>query len=94
MGYVPKSVREPVRSAFSKVKSHIMGLYNGVKEKLNLKDEVEEQARREHNEENVEGVIPVEHKKALNGAYKSFRIDGQKKADIDSLHSTSNTSGS
>ena len=44
----------------------------------------EEQAEKEHDEEHVEGVEPVEHVEAMNGAYKSFRIDGQKKADVDS----------
>ena len=82
--YVPKSIKEPVGNAFSKVKNHIMSLYGGVKERLGLKEQVEEQAEKEHDEEHVEGVEPVEHVEAMNGAYKSFKIDGQKKADVDS----------
>ena len=74
--YVSKSIKEPVGNAFSKVKNHIMSLYGGVKERLGLKEQVEEQAEKEHDEEHVEGVEPVEHVEAMNGAYKSFKIDG------------------
>ena len=75
VGYVPKPIKEPVSNAFSKVKRHIMGLYHGAKEKLGLKGEVEEQAEREHGEEEeTENTAPVEHKQAMNGAYKSFRV--------------------
>ena len=82
--YVPESIKKPVSSAFSKAKNHIISLYGGVKKRLGLKEQVEEQAEKEHGEEHVEGVEPVEHTEAMNGAYKSFRVDGQKKADIDS----------
>ena len=83
-GHVPESIKKPVSSAFSKAKNHIMRLYGDVKKKLGLKEQVEEQAEKEHGKEHVEGVEPVEHTEAMNGAYKSFRIDGQKKADVDS----------
>ena len=82
--YVPESIRKPVSSAFSKARNHIMSVYGDVKKRLGLKEQVEEQAEKEHDEEHVEGVEPVEHVEAMNGAYKSFRIDGQKKADVDS----------
>ena len=70
---VPKSIRKPVNSAFLGVKNR---LYGGVKEKLGLKDQVDEQAEEEHGEENVE--------RAMNDAYKSFRLDGRGKTDVDS----------
>ena len=85
--YVPKPIREPVSNAFSKVKNHIMGLYNGVKEKFVLKDEVEEQAKDELEAEEQVGegdITLVEHEQAMNGSYKSFRIAGQNKTDVDS----------
>jgi len=81
VGYVPKSIKEPVSSAFSKVKSKVMRLYEGAKK--TLKGEVEEEAKKEHNEQDhAEG--PVEHKQAMNGAYKSFRLDGRGKTDVNS----------
>ena len=44
--------------------------------KKTLKGEVEEQAEKEHDEEDhAEG--PVEHERAMNGAYKNFRLDGR-----------------
>jgi len=62
IGHVPKPIREPASKAFSKVKSSILRLiYNNAKEKLGLKGEVEEQAKKEHNEEEGEGITPVEH---------------------------------
>ena len=83
-GHVPESIKKPVSSAFLKAKNHIMRLYGDAKKKLGLKEQVEEQAEKEHDEEHVEGVEPVEHKQAMNGAYKSFRVDGRGKTDIDS----------
>ena len=85
--YVPKPIREPVSNAFLKVKNHIIGLYDDVKEKFALKDDVEEQAKDEHEaEEQVEegDIKLVEHEQAMNGSYKSFRIAGQNKTDVDS----------
>ena len=59
-----------------------MGLYE--KAKKTLKGEVEEEAEKEHkNEEHAEGGELVEHMHAMNDAYKSFRIPGQGKTDID-----------
>jgi len=48
---VPKPIRETASNAFSKVKSSILELYNNANEKLRLIGEVEEQAKKEHNEE-------------------------------------------
>ena len=81
--YVPKSIKEPVGNAFSKVKSRIMGLYEGARK--TLKGEVEEQAEKEdgEGEENVEIFAPIELAKAMSDAYKSFRIYGRDKTDID-----------
>ena len=83
-GHVPESIKKPVSSVFLKAKNHIMRLYGDAKKKLGLKEQVEELAEKEHDEEHVEGVEPVEHKQAMNGAYKSFRVDGRGKTDIDS----------
>ena len=82
VGYVPESIKKPVSSAFSKAKSHIMKLYGNVRKRLGLKEQVEELAEKEHGEEHVEGVEPVEHAEAMNGAYKSFRVDGRGKTDV------------
>ena len=82
VGYVPKSIKEPVSNAFSKVKSGIMGLYNTTRK--TLVGQVEEEAEKEHVDEHVEVVEPVEHVQAMNGAYKSFRIGGRDKTDVDS----------
>ena len=75
VGYVPKSIKEPVGCTYSKVKKSFMWLYEGAKN--TLKGEVEEkvEVEKEHREEDhAEGVEPVEYEKAMNGAYKSFRV--------------------
>jgi len=88
VGYVPKSIKEPVSNAFEKVKSSIMGLYERAKKTL----KGEEEAEKEHNEEDhAEGVESAEHEQAMNGAYKSFRIDGRGKTDIGSYTELSYT---
>ena len=80
--YVPKPIKEPVKNVFNKVKSRIMRMYE--KARKSLVGDVEEEAEKEHVDEDVEGREPVEHAKAMNGAYRSFRIDGKEKADIES----------
>ena len=87
--YVPKSIKEPVSNAFSKVKSGIMGLYNTTRK--TLVGQVEEEAEKEHVDEHVEVVEPVEHVQAMNGAYKSFRIGVRDKTDVDSYIAVSYT---
>ena len=82
--HLPKSIREPVSSAFSGMKNRIMELYGDVKGRLKLKGQVEEQAKKEHSGEDQQGAEPVEHDHAINSAYKSFRIGSQKKTDVDS----------
>ena len=81
--YVPESIKKPVSSVFSRAKNHIMKLYGDVKKRLGLKEQVEELAEKEHGEEHLEGVEPMEHAEAMNGAYKSFRVDGRGKTDVD-----------
>ena len=50
-----------------------------------MKSEVKEEAENEHNEEYyIEDVEPVEHEEAMNGAYRSCRLDKRCKTDIDS----------
>ena len=82
VSYVLASIREPVGSAFSRMRSSITRLYSGAGG--TLQGEVEQEAEEEHNEEEVEGITPVEHKQAMNGAYRSFRVAGQEKTDVDS----------
>ena len=48
---------------------------------------VEERAEKEHGDEDQQSAKPVEHEHAMNGAYKSFRIGGQKKTDVESYSS-------
>ena len=77
-------IREPVSSTFSGMKNRIMELYGGVKGRLGLKEQIEEQAEKEHSDEDQQGAEPVEHEHAMKFAYKSFIIGGQKKTDVDS----------
>ena len=63
VGVVPKTIRKPKKSAYLKVKGHILGLfYNSAKEK-------------EHNEEDIK----VEYEQAIDDACKSFRLAGRKR---------------
>ena len=83
VNYVPQHVKEPVANAFSRMKSSILETYNGVKKNLGLKDEVEKIADQKHEEEAAEDLTPVEHEQAFRGSYKSFRVAGMEKTDID-----------
>ena len=82
--HVPKSMKEPVSSAYFGMKNRILSLYGDVKERLGLKDQVEEQAEKEHGDEDQQSAEPVEHEHAMNSAYKKFRIGGQKKTGVHS----------
>ena len=79
--YVPKPIKNAVSKAFSRAKNSILGLYDGAKK--TLKSDVEDEAEKESQEEDVD-LTPQEHERALRGAYRSFVIPGAPKTDIDS----------
>ena len=82
--YVPKPIKNAVCKAFSRAKNSILRLYDGAKK--TLRGDVDDEAKKENQEEGKEDVdlTPHEHKRALKGAYRSFVIAGKTKTDIDS----------
>ena len=81
VNYVPKPIKNVVSKAFLKAKSSVLRLYDGAKK--TLKGDVESEAEKENQEEDV-NLKAHEHERALKGAYRSFVIPGAPKTDTDS----------
>ena len=85
------ATRDALSKRLQSVRDTATLLYNKTKEKLGyrqsetLKDIEENEAVKEHKEEQEEqqDLIPQEHEEALNGAYRSFRSPGLPKVDLD-----------
>ena len=80
--YLPKSIKSGVSKAFSRAKNSILRLYDGAKKIL--KGDVEDEAKKENQEEEDVDLTPHEHERALKGACRNFVIRGAPKTDIDS----------
>ena len=82
------ATRDALAERLQTVRDTASLLYSKTKEKLGyggdtLKKVVEQQAEQEHEQEETEDLIPVEHEQAFRGSYKSFRVAGMEKSDID-----------
>ena len=79
----PQEIKNAASKVFSKVKNSMLELHDSAKK--TLKDYVEDEARKENQEEEEDvDLTPHEHERALKGAYRSFVIPGTPKAEIDS----------
>lgn len=79
-----QNVRDIISDYYKKIKDEI-------KKQLNLHDEIEFEAQEDHIEdvpdnlyEEPADLTPREHKHALHKTFRSFRIPGVKKTDVDS----------
>ena len=63
-----------VSNEFKTLKCKIEGLWKKLTGKEIIKDVVEDEAEKEHkeNQEQQDNITSQEHERALNGAYKSF----------------------
>ena len=83
---VPTSVKDNVKSAYDGFKKKLMDLYKkatGTEEK-GLQVQVENEAKEEFEEIDESRIEPQLHEHALKKAFKSYRIPGIPKTDIDS----------
>ena len=83
VSHVPQKIKGKINDAFEAFKIKISGLYS-VKD--SLKDSIENEARKEHldlPESEVEDLTPQLHEHAFKKAFKSFKIPGLKKTDVD-----------
>ena len=79
---MPKPIKNAVSIAFLRAKNSVLGLYDGAKK--TLKRNVQGEVEKENQEEQDVDFTPHEHKRALQGAYRSFVISGAPKINIDS----------
>ena len=72
VSYVPKPIRGGVSRALKAFKDKIMGLYKSIKEP-------------ERRNELEESFNPIERDQAFSRAYRSYRINGRPRMDVDSF---------
>ena len=84
VNHVPKTVKEKGRRAFKTFKDKIMGLYNGIAGSAgNQAQEVQWSTGTEHPASRE--PKPIELEKAFNGAYRSYRINGRPRMDVETF---------
>ena len=91
VNHVPKTINSKAKEAFNTFKKKISELYDKVQDKVQdtLKKIVENEAKKEHQEEDdkqvekEEDLTPQLHEHAFKKAFKSFRIPGICKSDVD-----------
>ena len=81
VSHIPKPIKNKASRVFKTFKDKIMGLCYRVKGK----EPEEEQNREETEEQNEESFRPVELEQAFNRAYRSYRINGRSRIDIDTF---------
>ena len=86
------TTRDALAQRLQSVRDTVTLLYNRTKERLGyggetLKDIVEDEAEKQHEEDNEEqekvDLTPQEHETALKGAYRSLQSPGLAKTDVD-----------
>ena len=77
MNHIPEPINERASRAFKTFKNEVMGLYKWVK------GEKESDKRPEESHEPEESFDPVELEQAFNRAYRSYRIKGRNRIDVD-----------
>ena len=74
---VPKPIKDGASRAFKTFKDKIMGLYNRVTGSAGNKTRIKE----------PEPFKPIELEQAFGGAYRSYRVNGRPKIDVDTFFS-------
>ena len=91
VNHIPKTINSKAKDVFNTFKKKISELYDKVEDKVQvtLKKIVENEAEKEHQEEDEnqvekeEDLTPQLHEHAFKKAFKSFRIPGIHKSDVD-----------
>ena len=81
VNYVPKSVKDKASRAFKTFKDKIMGLYNRVTGSTAPSASNQTQLKGSRSRE----TEPTELEQAFNGAYRSYRVNGRPKMDVDTF---------
>ena len=76
INHVPKPIKDGASKAFKTFKDKIMGLYNRVTGST---------ANQTQRNAEPEPFKPIELEKAFNGAYRSYRVNGRPKMDVDTF---------
>ena len=80
VNHVPKTIKDEANRAFEAFKDKVMGLYNNLISKRNsIKKKIKE-LKGSH-----ESFNPIELEQAFNRAYRSYRINGRSRMDIDTF---------
>ena len=72
INHVPKPIKDGASRAFKTFKDKVMGLYNRVTGSTG-------------NETRIKEPKPLELEQAFGGAYRSYRINGRPKIDVDTF---------
>ena len=88
VNHVPKAIKDNASGAFKTFKDKIMGLYNRVNGNQTQQNKIEKLKRprkpiKLHEPE--ESFNPIELEQAFNGAYRSYRINGRPRMNVDTF---------
>ena len=75
INYVPKPIKDGASKAFKTFKDKVMGLYNRVTGSTGNETRIKE----------PKPFKPIELEQAFGGAYRSYRINGKPKLDVDTF---------
>ena len=75
INHVPKPIKDGASKAFKTFKDKVMGLYNRVTGSIGNETRIKE----------PKPFKPVELEQAFRGAYRSYRINGRPKIDVDTF---------
>ena len=73
INHVPKPIKDGASKAFKTFKNKVMGLYNGVTGSAGNEMRIKEPKL----------FKPIELEQAFGGAYRSYRVNGRAKIDVD-----------
>ena len=85
VNHVPKTVKDQASRAFKTFKDKIMGLYNRVTGSGNQTRERPHSAEAQLKGSRATEPKTIELEQAFNGAYRSYRINGRPKVDVDTF---------
>ena len=75
INHVPKPIKDGASKAFKTLKDKVMGLYNRVTGSTGNETRIKE----------PKPVKPIELEQAFGGAYRSYKINGRSKIDVDTF---------
>ena len=75
INHVPKPIKDGASKAFKTFKDEVMGLYNRVTDSTGNETRIKE----------PKPFKPIELEQAFGGAYRSYRINGRPKIDVDAF---------